>query len=258
MLVRTLCCFSCGFLVVAGCGTAGGGTADGGADSGGAIDGGARVDAASGTDSGADASSGTDSGSGSEGGPGIDAGTTVDAGTSSMGDCLTDADCPGGTCVALVPGGYRVCRVTPVPATGCEPGRGDACCTSADCAMGTCFLGPIHPSCGGVFRAPNNECGVDECATNADCTDGVCAPAGTFAPVATCVSASCFHDADCTAEVGGHCVIALDPCCSIPVGLVCSYDRDGCRTSADCAAGYCNAVGGRARCDTGGGPFCPL
>ena len=107
------------------------------------------------------------------------------------------------------------------------------------------------------MRLPFNECAVDECRNDTDCTDGVCAPAGTFAPVASCVAAACLHDDDCTAEAGGTCVLTVDPCCAIPTGLVCSYPSDGCSTSDPCATGYCDATDGRARCRTDGGPFCP-
>lgn len=191
--------------------------------------------------------------------PATDGGATVDAPSTASGDCDVDADCPGGTCVALTPGGYRVCRTPPVEATTCgEPGI-DQCCTSADCTTGACYLGPIVRSCGGAVRLPFNECASDMCADDGDCgTDQICAPAGTFAPVAYCVAGSCHHDADCTAEAGGECVVARDPCCSIPTGLVCAYASDGCRTSADCTMGYCTNDGVRARCVNDGGPFCPL
>lgn len=266
-------------VVLAGCSESATPATDAGGDSGVRLDGGPSVDAGPAADAGPRVDAGpaddggpsvdagpadaggpsVDAGPADAGGPSADAGANIDGGPSTArGDCAVDADCPGGVCIELVPGGYRVCRVTPVPATGCEPGRPDACCTTADCISGTCFLGPIHRSCGGAVRLPTNECGVDECATDSDCTVGVCAPAGTFAPVASCVSASCFVDADCVAEAGGHCVVSLDPCCSIPVGLVCSYDSDGCTTSADCVTGYCQVTDGRARCTGGPGPFCPL
>lgn len=221
-------------------------TPDGGTDGG-----------AEGTDAPILDGGGVDAGSvdaGSDGGS--DAGS--DAPTSNaMGDCSSDADCPEGTCVELTPGGYRVCRVTPIEATGCDAGRADACCDSSDCATGACFLGPIRVFCGGPVREPANECGTSDCTTDADCTGGdVCAPAGTLGPVALCVSASCRVDADCNAEAGGHCVVAAEPCCGVRVGLVCAYS-DGCRSDADCATGYCGIELGRARC-MAGRPICPL
>lgn len=204
-----------------------GGASDGGASDGGTSDGGA-------SDAGPDA-----------------------PGSSAMGDCRSDADCPEGTCVELTPGGYRVCRVTPVEATGCDAGRADACCDSGDCAIGACYLGPIRAFCGGPLREPANECGAAECSTDADCADGtLCAPAGTFGPVALCVTASCRVDADCNAEAGGHCVVVTEPCCGVRVGLLCTYDSDGCRSDADCTSGYCGIELGRSRC-TAGGPICP-
>ncbi len=245
--------------VAAGCGTAAGpAQTDAGADGGALGDGGATGDAAPAVDGGVE----LDAAPPLDGGTQVDAARAdagaLDAGASALGDCRTNADCPGGTCVELVPGGYRVCQTPPTLATGCDPARPeDQCCTSADCAAGICVLGPAHRFCGGEVRNPFNECVLPECTSTADCHDAVCAPAGTFAPMATCVAAACLHDTDCRDEAGGRCVVARDPCCGIPVGLVCSYPSDGCRTDADCAVGYCQSVGGRTRCVDDGGPFCP-
>lgn len=207
-----------------------------------------------------DATTSPDAPTALDAGGGTDSGGGADAPSTASGDCDTDADCPGGTCVELVPGGFRVCRTQPVEETTCGMPGIDECCTTADCAPGeTCFLGPIVETCGGPTRLPFNECASDLCATDADCgADRICAPAGTFAPVAVCVSGSCHHDADCTAEAGGRCVVARDPCCNIAVGLLCAYASDGCRSSADCTTGYCELDGTRARCVGGPGPFCPL
>jgi hypothetical protein len=176
-----------------------------------------------------------------------------------MGDCDSDADCAAGAhCIELVPGGYRVCRETPTEATACDAEKFDECCDTSDCATGACYLGPIRAFCGGPVPVSSNVCASDECATDADCTDGnVCAPAGTFAPVATCTYAACRLDTDCTAESGGHCVVAHDSCCDAPVGLLCTYDDDACRSDSDCVSGYCGNDGTRARCTTGI-PICPL
>lgn len=173
----------------------------------------------------------------------------------ARGECDTDADCPGGTCVELASGGYRVCRVPREPATGCT-GTFDDCCTTADCVTGTCFLGPVHRGCGGATPIPANECALDECERAGDCPLGICAPAGTFAPIATCLLAACLRDSDCVAAAGGVCVLARDPCCGVERGLVCSYPSDGCLTDADCPGGYCDSDGGRTVCRHGV-PLCP-
>src|SRR5262245_45711630 len=62
------------------------------------------------------------------------------AGRRSRGRCSTNADCPGGTCVELVPGGFRVCSTPPVAPQPCSDAGSslDQCCGS--CAAGTCTL----------------------------------------------------------------------------------------------------------------------
>jgi len=173
----------------------------------------------------------------------------LDAATRARGDCLSTSDCPRGTCVELVVGGYRVCRTPPLEATHCSGSSSDQCCTSSECPSGAhCFLGPVHPTCGGATMAPANECAMPECTRDLDCPSGICAAAGTLAPVPICLDAACRHDSDCTAEAGGTCVLARDPCCMLPVGLVCTYPSDGCVTNADCLSGNCAADLGRARC----------
>ena len=187
-----------------------------------------------------------------------DASSMPDSGPSSaLGDCDSNADCPGGRCIALSTG-YRVCQVDPVPATACDPERPDACCTSADCtAPAQCFLGPIVPHCGGAFRLPFNECATDECASTSDCGTGICIPKGVTSPIAHCVAASaCRADSDCNAEPGGHCILASDPCCSTRTEMACRYPTNGCSTNADCPSGHCGVSGGRSVCMSGG-PICP-
>jgi hypothetical protein len=188
--------------------------------------------------------------------------TSVEAGSSdtahrSRGDCDTSSDCPGGTCVELVVGGYRVCRHPPMPATHCDMPGEDQCCTNAMCPPGQqCFLGPIHPVCVGVVMLAANECAADQCTHDSDCPSGICVAAGIIAPVATCLDATCRHDADCTEGAGGACVLARDPCCSLPLALVCTYPSDGCASNVDCAIGRCEVVSGRARC-VPDPPLCP-
>jgi hypothetical protein len=120
---------------------------------------------------------------GSDAGADSDASLVRDGGNDASvpvsGECTTDGDCPGGTCVALVPGGYHVCLTPPVPATHCGAIGADECCDTGDCASGqTCYLGPIHAVCGGAFMLPNNVCASDECASSgrARCVDGVPPP----------------------------------------------------------------------------------
>lgn len=205
--------------------------------------------------------------------PGDDAGADAMADAPvpvGPGDCASDADCgPGGTCIELVPGGWRVCRTPVMDATACEPGRPDECCDTSECAPGRrCVLGPVRRRCAGPIMLDHNVCAADECATATDCTrDGagrVCAPSGTFGPVNLCVDGTCTVDADCTAAADGHCVVFIEPCCHQPAGLYCTYGAIGrgvaCHESADCRTdAYCGLdPGGVAACLTDRGPFCPL
>ncbi len=189
----------------------------------------------------------------------LDAAPSPDTFHRSRGDCDTNADCLGGTCVEIVSGGYRVCRYLPMLSTDCSAPGEDQCCigTGLLCPAGQqCFLGPVHPICSSVFRNPANECAADDCAHDSDCSSGICVAAGIFAPVATCFEATCRHDGDCTEEVGGACVVARDPCCSLPIALACAYPSDGCTSNTDCAIGRCVVVSGRARC-VPDPPVCP-
>ena len=179
--------------------------------------------------------------------------------STALGDCNSNAECPGGRCVALTPGGYRVCQVAPVPATACDLSRPDACCSNADCTSpAQCLLGPIVERCGGPVRLPFNECATDECRSNADCREGLCVPAGVTGSIARCITGSCRIDSDCSAEPGGHCILSTEPCCGTRGQMACRYPTRGCSTSADCPAGYCEVRDGRSVCVTGVGPICPL
>jgi hypothetical protein len=207
------------------------------------------------TTSGATTSSSSTSSTGAGGG----------GGGRNSGDCNTDADCSGGTCVELTPGGFRTCEHTPQEATTCMPPDMDQCCDSAQCPMGgKCFY--VHGSCGGPAMVPGNQCENDQCHTDADCLPedpsavGICAPAGTFGfDVRTCLVGSCKLDRDCKAEAGGKCEPIADPCCGAYArGLFCVYP-DGCRTNNDCPGGYCEAdvQSGRGVCKPGSPP-CPV
>ena len=203
-------------------------------------------------------------GAGASGGTGGSGQTTTTTGTGdgeNSGDCAVDADCPGSACVELTQGGFRVCRVDPVPATSCAAPQLDQCCTTAECTGGTCLTEPIVPSCGGPAMAEYNVCAADLCASDAGCgADTICAPAGTLGrKVRACVPAACKLDGDCAAEAGGICAPVTDPCCGAPTGLFCVYPSDGCRVNEDCPSGeYCEVAfpEGRSHC-VSGVPACP-
>lgn len=186
-----------------------------------------------------------------------DAGSADLLARKNSGDCDTDRDCAGGRCVELSPGGYRVCAQPVTEATSC-PGRGpDACCKTADCTTGACYEWPLSPYCGGAFPVPHNVCAEEGCATLADCGAGaVCVPKGALGyKVRACLPARCLRDSDCTAAAGGTCAPIRKPCCSGTYGLYCVYPG-GCRSSADCAGGYCDVTGDTTKCQTGVPP-CP-
>jgi hypothetical protein len=186
------------------------------------------------------------------------------------GGCTSDAACPTGSqCVALTPGGFRVCTSFPPEATACSMPMGsspDQCCTSADCTMGKCYLDSNLPffDCSGGGFSPSNTCLADACETDADCAGQVggeptiCAPAGTVGPMRTCLVAYCHTNADCTTHGPGRCALIQNPCCTVPWGLGCVY-AGGCATTVDCAdAGltFCNldALSGSGVCAPGPAP----
>jgi hypothetical protein len=200
--------------------------------------------------------------------------TTTSSTTSSStttfptGDCQTDADCNGGQCVELTPGGYKVCAHIPPQATACTPSPLDECCTSADCkGGGKCYAASVFPYCGGPAFQPQNVCVTDQCTDDASCNgDGgagkpmICTPAGTVgSPARSCLTAYCHTDADCTARPGGACLLVHDPCCPYPDGLGCVYPG-GCVRSADCGQGtFCqlDRTTGTGKC-VAGFPMCPV
>ncbi len=263
-----------GLVLVVGCGGGttpddAGNTTDGGSDGGSPIvDGGhdaAPTDA--GSDAGHDVGTSTHDAGHEPLDVGTDAASHPDGGTSVLGDCTSDANCPGGHCVALVPGGFHVCQFAPVPVTSCDPGGPthgpDECCNTTDCsadggAGGTCYLNPPL-DCHSLHRLPQNECMTDECQNDNDCIDAsgdppdpdlACVAAGTIGSVRTCITAYCHTDADCTAEAGGHCVLTGNTCCHEMNTLACAYASDGCRADVDCASNHCviDSSSGRVAC----------
>lgn len=192
--------------------------------------------------------SGTSSSSGSTVTTSSSSGSTTASSSGSSwtiphGDCQTDADCSGGTCTPITPGGYQVCVSTVTEAMGCQGGGFAQCCTSADCGTsGKCYPTSELQFCGGA-APPENGCAADACKADSDCDKGqICTPAGAFGLAArACLAAFCKTDADCTAKPGGACIlVGSNPCCSheAPSGLGCAYPG-GCTTDADCPGGAC-------------------
>lgn len=219
------------------------------------------------TETGAGGATSSGSGSSSSGG-GMDAGLTTISGTSTgtggapaaHGDCVSDVDCPGGACVELTPGGFRVCQTPPEKATLCGSAF-DQCCAGMPCPDDQpCYAGPLVPYCAGVPMEPYNQCAVDQCAQDADCAQGqICGTAGALGQqIRACVSAGCKVDADCASAPGGVCAPIAEPCCGTLAGLYCVYPNGGCRSNADCdPASFCQITGASATCQPGG-PVCPL
>jgi hypothetical protein len=226
--------------------------------------------------------SGTTTGGGASG-PGATSTTsgTGGGGVTGSGDCDSDADCNGGTCVALTPGGFRVCKMPIVEATMCQnqgsggaSGTGgaggaggagggstapaDECCTSDDCG-GRCVLSPLIPQCGGPSEIPHNVCTdqQNQCDNAQDCDGNLCVDPGTIGnKVRQCLPTKCGTDAECTAEAGGLCELVFG-CCDLAVGLYCVYPTGGCRRDSDCGAGnYCQVQGNDAKC-VPGSATCP-
>jgi len=200
-------------------------------------------------------------------------------GVTGSGDCDTDGDCPGGTCVALTPGGFRVCKIPVVEATMCQNGGTggggtggagvggaggggvggnnpggptDECCTSDDC-NNRCVAAPLIPHCGAQEPA-HNVCtdNQGECDNAQDCDGNLCADPGTIGnKVRQCLTTKCGADSECTAEAGGLCELVFG-CCDLPRGLYCVYPTGGCRHDSDCGAGnFCDVQGNDAKCSPG-------
>jgi hypothetical protein len=204
----------------------------------------------------------TSSSSSSSGG-GMDGGTFTTSTTQTLptkhGDCATDADCPGGACVHITPGGFRVCQTPPEVAMDCVSGL-DQCCPGTPCPDNApCYAGPLVPYCGGIPPETENQCAVDQCTQDADCAPGqICGIAGALGrKVRACAAAGCKVDADCDASSGGVCAPIADPCCGTFAGLFCVYPGNGCRSNADCdGSSFCQISGSSATCQSGS-PVCP-
>jgi hypothetical protein len=185
-------------------------------------------------------------------------GTSASASSTSWGappgECISDAECFEGTCVELLPGGYRVCRQMPAPINSCAPGE-MGCCNSDVCLPGQRCFPPVG-SCGGLV-GPMNRCLGDGCQSDSDCDAGVCAAAGELGLfVNTCIAAlGCRRDADCTAKPGGVCRPIEDACCSGVYALYCFYP--GGTSKADCETRGCgDPATGVATCASMK-PVCP-
>ena len=197
------------------------------------------------------------------GGPsgGAPAGGAPSGGAPNSGDCNGDADCAGGKCVSLSPGGFRTCQVVVPLATTCDSGS-DECCTDGTlpCVTGRCVRGALDPHCGGALPVSANMCATLGCTTNADCNDNeTCILAGTLDHLSnSCVPGGCRLDSDCKASPGGKCESVTPNCCSGALGLYCVYPTGGCRTNSDCPGGHCfiSADNVTAACVTGKG-ICP-
>lgn len=247
-------------------GTGGAGTTSTGTSStssGGGAGGGLTSSSSGSSSSSSGASSSSASSSSGAGGAGgaTSSSSSGDAGSPAHGDCLVDADCPGGACVEVTAGGFRVCATPPEKATLCASTLGlDQCCDSVPCPNGEpCRVGPLVPICAGVPIEPYNQCAADQCTQDADCAPGqICGPVGALGlAIRACLGAGCKLDADCTAAPGGVCAPVLEPCCNTVAGLSCVYPSGGCRSSADCQSGEsCQILADRATCAPGA-PVCP-
>jgi hypothetical protein len=165
------------------------------------------------------------------------ASSSAGGGSTSGGDCTSDADCPGGTCVALTPGGWKVCAVPQPEVTACNGGPADQCCSSSQCMGNNAGCYSSYVECGGAPPIPGNVCTSDQCEADTDCSSfgpAICTPANVFGvPNRMCLPAYCHTNADCVLKAGGVCRPVDRMCCSIPEGLACVYPGD-CTTFNDC------------------------
>ena len=197
---------------------------------------------------------GTGTGGTGTGATGAGGGTGGGGGSPSEGDCQTSADCGGTACVAVTPGGFKVCTDDVVQATSCTGSGFDECCDTAACnGAGICLTAPLFPYCGGPQPLEYNVCATDQCQSDADCSGNVCLPSPMMGyQVRTCFAAQCKLSSECTAEAGGVCAPVRDACCNGTVGLYCVYPSDGCRSGADCNNdAYCMLDFDRAHCEPG-------
>jgi hypothetical protein len=226
----------CSLFLVGACG----GSSDSGSASGGGAGGGGGTTGGGGGTGGATGGTGGATG-GTAGATGGTAGSAENS-----GECTTDGDCNGGTCVELSPGGYRVCQQPVTEATQCISSGADECCDSSECSAGKCYAFPLTPYCGGAQPVPHNVCGSDQCTSGSACVtsgSGVCVPAGVWSyQVAACMTVACFKDSECQAEAGGKCLPLADSCCSAVSGLYCAYPSNSCKGDGGCGSNeHCGA-----------------
>jgi hypothetical protein len=174
----------------------------------------------------------------------------------ARGTCTTAVDCGGNPCAVIPDGslGWHTCIEMVAEATACTGEPGEACCSTADCSSGACYVGPLW-YCGGAAPVPANVCVVGECSTDSECnakSHGLCLPQGAFGEAeARCVYGDCRLDADCTSRSEGECRPFFDPCHGRLIGFSCTYDDSVCRSSADCVGQYCAAGSdGTTSCET--------
>jgi hypothetical protein len=245
---------SCGSAETIPIGTGGGGATS--AASTGATGGGSSASLGTGgqTTGGGSAGGGTSHGGGGAGG----------GGAKNSGDCDNDGDCPGSHCVAITPGGFRVCQQVPVEATSCTNPGIDDCCNTSDCQLdGLCLVGPVSPACVGPVHLPRNECGYDQCGSDPDCGAGmICVDRGLWGPeIKSCMVADCKRDTDCGA--GEKCELIQNTCCSnypasVALGLYCVPPVNGCHNDKDCDQGsYCALDANQKAVCTAGMATCP-
>ena len=233
---------------------------DGDTDSDGDMDTDADSDADTDTDTDTDTNADTDSNSD------VDNGTDADTGSDSfsvIGDCTSDDDCLGGTCVAVTPGGWHTCS-SPIEETTVASSYPDMdeCTTAMDCGPGAgCYLSTFD--LGGLMAY--NTCIGDECSTDDECGNNhLCIPGGVWhLPRSKCILADCKTSEDCQGGVyDGACAPTIDGCLGQPDGLAgfyCHYEYDGCISDADCeGAMTCQmSIGGDIEDFSCGQLFCP-
>ena len=165
--------------------------------------------------------------------------------------CVTDADCPAGTCTA-----DHVCK----SATAGSGGFCDACASGADCSGGSCATTNEH---GDTIPGYCTSACTATCPAGTKCVSGTCQVELSCLAYATTFGATCLKSDACGAGIeGGVCYrppgvpdTSLGTCtascqggATCPSGLACdpsvSYCREPCASSASCPQGLaCRADG---------------
>lgn len=177
--------------------------------------------------------------------------------------CDMNADCGGGTCAELMPGGQRLC----VSGRTCDPRDRDDCDVGDYCVVSTETddVGYCAPGCDSA--SPGTCGGVDRCVAGRGgiWAEGVCV--GQDTPCApgtqsgcqvgrTCMMAGVVDGSAVTAcsrrvgilDLGGRCDNTDDPARLCKPGLLCDDDDRVCRTpcvpgGASCTTGQCADIG---------------